>query len=875
MTRRSLASCIALWLAGVAAVASAAGSQEPAIQALIEFDSMSGFEEFVALPGLDIVKAKPGVAVTIVTDSDQLAELEAMGYEVVVEIPHMQAYYAARIRGDNFGAFHTFSETVDFLDALHASYPSITTDKFSIGTSVEGRTIWAVKISDNPDVDETEPKALFEGLHHAREVITPEVIMHYMTWLCENYGSDPQATHLVDERELFFVPIVNPDGFVYNEDTEPDGGGMWRKNRSYDEGSDCYGVDLNRNYSYQWDYPGGASTDPCNSLYRGPAPLSEPEVVALADFASGREFRFNISFHSVVGAILIPWGYTGTVQTPDDALFREIGSAMAMYNGYEVGQADEVISYTATGTTTDWMYGVLGVPSVCVEVGGSDFWPTESELERLREENLWPQIYVSRIVGPYLAVEGCSFVGGDGDQEPEPGEMLDLIVTVENEGLAEAVSGVTVTLTTRDAYVQLSNAESSLGTIGPRSSVDNSTEPLSFSIDSSVPDGHVLELVLVIEGDGFRAEEEFGWLIGELAMLFHDDMEAGTGNWVESDGSWGLSTIVFHTETNSYTDSPSGNYGKNENTWIELADPIDLSYAGRALLSFWHRVDTEEGYDFCFVEVSPDGGGNWSQIGPRFHGNVPWQFTELEIGGEYCTDDFKLRYRLATDSHVIDDGWYVDDVSIQGPPTTNVAPSAPVLSDPPDGGLVETSTPELTVLNAVDPNGGDVLTYAFAVYSDEQRTNPVASAAGIAEGAGATAWNVDTPLGNGEHWWTAYADDGTERGPLMETGSFTADSSGVDESEAVLSLALASPNPFRSDVELSFTLPARCEAEIAVYGVDGRLVRTLASGIAGPGPGSVTWNGRDDAGHRVASGLYFVRLTAGGEERRGKLMLLR
>ena len=875
MGRRFLMTFVALLLAGFPAAVSAAGSQEPAIQALVQFDSMIEFNEFVALPGLDIMVAKPGVGVVLVTDAHQLAGLEALGYDVEVEIPHMQQYYASRIRGDNFGRFHTFSETVDFLDALHASYPSITTEKFSIGTSVEGRAIWAVKISDNPDVDEEEPEILIEALHHAREVITPEVVMHYMTWLCENYGADAGATYLVDEREMFFVPIVNPDGFVYNEDTEPDGGGMWRKNRRDNEGSDCYGVDLNRNYSYQWDYPGGASTDPCSDVYRGPAPFTEPEDIAIADFATLRDIRFNVSFHSVVGCILIPWGYTGAIQTPDDALFREIGGAMAEYNGYEVGQADEVISYTATGTTSDWMYGVLGIPSVCVEVAGSGFWPAEAELDGLREENLWPQIYVSRIVGPYLAVDGYSLAGGDGDQEPEAGEALELTLTVRNHGLVDAVGNAGVTLLTRDAYVQLSDAHSSLGSLGPRSSTSNSSDPLAFTIDPSVPDGHALEFTLLLTGDNFHGEEELAWLMGDLATLFSDDMESGTDKWVESDGTWGLSSILFHSGSNSYADSPNNNYKKDENTWIELATPLDLSYANRALVSFWHRVVTEENYDFCFVEVSPDGGATWSQIGPRYDGDLLWQFSEIEIGSEYCTDQFSLRYRLTSDSFVQDDGWYVDDVAVLGPPTGNTPPSAPSLSGPAEGTMVDTSTPELAVLNAADEDEDDVLTYGFTVYSDEARTSPVASSTGIAEGADTTRWVVDIPLGDGEYWWTAYADDGTERGPLMETGSFTADSSGVEGGALALSLGPPRPNPFRSETELSFTLPSRGDVELAVYSVDGRLVRTLISGTAGPGTNSVRWEGRDGEGRLVASGLYFVRLLAAGDERHGKLMLLR
>ena len=866
-----------LALSVLAIFASGLGAEEPRqeyIKARVEFDSMKEFETFMQTPGLDVMVAKPGDGVTIVTNSDQLAAIEALGYDVVVEVEDMEEHYASRIRGRNFGDFYTYSETVSFLDDLYADYPSIVTEKFSIGQSLDGNDIWAIKISDNPGVDETEPEIVLDGLHHAREPISVDVLLHFMEWLTSNYGTDPEATYLVDNREIFFVPIINPDGYLYNEMMSPGGGGMWRKNTRDNEGSSCDGVDPNRNYDILWGQI-GSSSNPCEDTYCGEYAHSEPEIQAYASFVLSRDFRFNLSFHSVVGAILIPWGYNSSIHTPDDALLREVGATMAQYNGYEVGQAGEILWYSCSGTTTDWMYDTVDILAMCIEVGGSDFWPLESEIPGLREENLWPQIYVTRMVGPYLSVADLTFTGGDGDQEPEPGETLDLTLVVTNDGVYDAVANASVTLQTSDPYIQLIDAESPLGTLAPRSTADNSSDPLSFSVDSSVPDGHTLTLKMVLEGDGFYSEEEFSWMLGETVALFSDDMEGGTGNWVENDGYWGMTTLNFHSPDNAYTDSPTGNYGSGRNTWIELASPVSLAHASQAQLSFWHRVLTEEDYDYCYVEASPDGGSTWYQLGPRYDGNINWQETVLDIPGEHCTADFKVRFRLQTDSYVVDDGWFVDDVQILGPPLGNVAPSAPAHSSPPDGGSVQTATPELEVVNASDPDGGDVLTYAFKVYSDELRTNIVAEAAGVAEGAGTTAWTVDTILANGEYWWTAYANDGTERGPLMETASFTVESSGVDGELFRLALSPGSPNPFRTDTRISFTLPAAGAVDLSVYSVDGRLVRSLVAGTAPAGPSSVVWDGRDGSGARVGSGLYFVRLEADAGVRRGKLLLLR
>ncbi len=845
------------------------------IQARIEFDSREEMEQFMSLSDFDVMKAKPGRGVTIVTHPQELEFIRGLGYNVTVELEDMEAEYASRVRGRDYGDFHEYEEILQYLDDLHANHPSITTEKFSIGTTYEGRDIWAIKISDNPDVDEPEPEVLYDGVHHAREIIVPEVLMHYMSWLCENYGTDPEATFLVDEREIWFIIIVNPDGFMYNQVQNPNGGGMWRQNRQPHSG--CYGADNNRNYSYMWG-TSGVSHDPCDGeIFCGPEPFSEYENQHYKAFAESREFVTNISIHSVVGTVLIPWSYDDSVQTPDDALFREIGEAMTEYNGYSVGQCGEILWYNCSGTTCDWLYADQGVFSVCIEVGGSGFWPQESEIPGLRAENLYPQQYITRIAGMYLGVVGEVLDDGPmGNGQPDPGETLDLIVTVQNQGLSGSASDVAVTVECDDPYVQLHDASSSLGAIGARESADNGADPFSFTIDPSTPDAHGIVLRVNIEAEGFSTQEELSWMVGTPVTLFYDDMESGTGNWIENDGYWGLSVLRSHSPTHSYTDSPGGNHQSYMNTWIELADPLDLSHASSAIVQFWHRVLTEEDYDFCYVEVSDDGGASWYQVGPRYSGdNGSWEMVELDVGAYAGTSGFKVRFRFTSDTYINEDGWYVDDVAILGPPTGNAYPSAPTLFDPPNGGTVTSSTPTLTVTNAVDPDGGDVLTYAFLVYSDEFCTDVVASAEGVVEGTDHTEWEVNTALPDGTYWWRSYADDGALRGPLMETASFEVVSTGVDGELGKVALYPGRPNPFATESTLSFQLPVRSEVRFAIYGVDGRLVRTLVDGDAGPGAVAVTWDGRDEHGRRVGSGLYFMKLVAGDEVRHGKVVVLK
>ncbi len=874
---RVLSVCLAAVLLLAALSATAAGPDGPYVQARVEFKSASEAERFMGIEGLDIMKSKPGVGVQLVTSFEQIEELRALGFDVIVEHDDMASFYASRNTVRGYGDFLTFDETVAFINALHASYPNIVSEPISIATTEEGRTLWALKISDNPEVDELEPEILLDAVHHAREPIGINAVTNYMTWLTSNYGTDAEATFLVDNREIWFIPCVNPDGYCYNESTDPDGGGMWRKNRRDNAGSSCYGVDPNRNYGYQWG-TSGISTDPCNEVYCGTEAFSEPEIAGYRDFVEAHDFTTNITFHSVAAAVLVPWSYTSAFYPPepDNTMFHEIGDVMAMYSGYEVGTADEVINYTCSGTTCDWMYGVHGIWSLCIEVGGSGFWPQQSEIAGLTAENLWPQQYISRIAGAYLALDSTHLAGGNGDQEPDAGETLNMTVTVDNQGVVANAANVRVTLLTDDPYVDLLDAETMLGTIGAGSAGQNALDPFSFSVDAGTPDGHGLIMTLVIEGDGLYMEEELSWMVGEPTVVFFDDMESGTGNWVENDGYWGLTTASSHSPSNSYTDSPGGSYSNYRNTWIELATPIDFSAAAAADLSFWHRVVTEEDYDFCYVEASDDNGATWSQVGPKYHGNsYGFQQIELSLNDFVGTSGFKLRFRFTSDSYVTDDGWYVDDVTISGPPTGNTKPTVPILNDPPDGGTVAVSTPVLTVDNSSDVDPGDVLTYGFRVYDDAVCTNLVASMSGVAEGSATTSWTVGSSLADGTYYWRTFADDGTERSQLMATCSFLVESTGVGETFGRVALYPASPNPFGGTAKLSFALPARTNVELSVYSVDGRLVRTLVSGEAGPGQVDVTWDGRDNSGRNVGNGLYFMRLQAAGETRHGKLVVLR
>ncbi len=345
----------------------------------------------------------------LVTHPDELEVIQSLGFRTEIVHENLVGFYRSRLDVTrDMGGYKTLDEINASLDSLSANHPDITSPKICLGHSVEGRDIWAVKISDNPTVDEQEPEVLYTAAIHAREVITPEVLFYFMDYLTDNYGLDSEVTDLVDNRELWLVPMINPDGYLYNQVIAPGGGGMWRKNRRA-IGATVFGVDLNRNFGYRWGHDNiGSSSFPPDEIYRGPAPFSEPETQALRDFISAREFVITIFYHSFSNLLLYPWDYD-YLQTPDEDIFAAIGDSVEAMNGYAHGHSWSLL-YLCNGISDDWIYGEQStkVKSLALtpEVGSQQdgFWPSLHRVPFLCSQNLRPNLFYARIAGDLLAL---------------------------------------------------------------------------------------------------------------------------------------------------------------------------------------------------------------------------------------------------------------------------------------------------------------------------------------------------------------------------------------------------------------------------------------------------------------------------------------
>jgi len=561
--------------------------------------------------GIDILEDHPNAAngfFKILVTPEQLADLQAAGFKIDVEDYDWYRTYSAKTT-ETMGGFHTWSEGVAAMDSIHQldstlHYPNmITTAKFSIGPTYEGRPMWAMKVSDNPNVDEDEPEIFLNGMHHAREAIGQEICLETLRRLVSGYGTDTLRTRLVNEREIWFLPCVNPDGYEKNRELKPNGGGQWRKNRSQ-EYIGGIGVDLNRNYGYEWGYDNeGSSPDPGSEVFRGSGPFSEPETDNMRTFVNSRHFVIALNFHAYSNLFLWPWGYRLQWYTPDNALFEAMCDSAAKYNGC----TPEVSSllYVVNGDSDDWGYGATGehtkILSITPEVGsGADgFWPPVSRIPILVEDHM-----ASNLV----------FIDLAGDPEHIfPPAVPDWIA--------------------------------------PTSS--NSPDFTLVWKDSGESNPVVT----------FHLNEVFG------IHRVTDGAEATTDDWHFA----GFSRSTTRASAGSY--SYWGGTGNSRIARMAGTDYLHVQTGDTLRMKLWY--DTEENFDYAYVEVSTDHGQDWTPLSGNvtttynpYGGNRGNGITGTSGGfvaakfplAAYIGQDVLFRLSYETDDYTVGAGIYADEI---------------------------------------------------------------------------------------------------------------------------------------------------------------------------------------------------------------------
>ncbi len=778
----------------------------------------------------------------------------------------------------SMGGFFTLNEIYARLDTMYMLYPNIITQKFQIGSSIENRPIYAVKISDNPNINESEPQVHLNALIHAREPAGMMAVMYYMYYLLENYGTNPEVTYLVNNREIYFIPCINPDGYEYNRTTNPNGGGMWRKNRRNNGGS--FGVDLNRNWGYMWGYNNtGSSGTPSSETYRGTAPFSEPENQAVRNLCLQNNFKTALNYHTYSNLLLYPWGYINQ-PTTDNALFVEYSTDMVAFNGYQNGQPP-VILYEVNGATDDWMYGEQDtkpkIISMTPEVGSSSdgFWPAQSRIFPLAMENLKPNLYITWVAGGYVSMINPSF----SQQYFNPGDVVQINVPqIKNKGLSDAVN-TTLTLTSDNSQITIINGTINVGNVPARTTINN-TQNFSFSIGNIPPDITVKMMVTTYTGSVPMRVDTLKFVTGTPVLLFADTTNNINTNWTVTANpttpKWETTTSTFYSAPNSYTDSPVGNYANNATVIMTTTNAFNLSGNQNPKLSFWTKWDIENNWDYGQVEISTNNGTSWIPLAglytnpgtgsfqpngePLYDGTQNnWVREEILLTG-YTAAQNKLRFELRSDGSVQRDGWYLDDISIYVMGIVPVELSSFT-------GRLENGKVLLEWITSSELNN-----LGFEIQRKVAGKNSNWEVIGFVDGKGTTS----------QKSFYSFVDESMENGTLL----YRLKQIDIDGSYRILptisvdidiptefSLDQNFPNPFNPITTIKFAIPTTSSegfVSLKVFDILGNEIATLVNEPKAPGYYEVKFDGSN-----LPSGIYFYRLESGNFVQTKKLILMK
>jgi len=809
----------------------------------IENPDESTVNKFVDKP-YDIAAYSPGQYLDIVVNFKELADLNAEGYYPVITQTEERIKNNLQTKTRTLDGYRNYTDILAELNMVAEEFPEIAR-LYDIGDSwgkiytENGNNyyqnyyfdIWALKLTANPDSLSDKPAVFFFGTHHAREPLSAEVVMDFLQLLLSEYGVDDEITFLIDNTEIWFVPLVNPDGHnivLSQRDV------WWRKNirdnnangrfdtsNYYGNGND--GVDLNRNYPFEWRYDSRIN----RTTYPGPEAGSEPEVSAILDLFEEAHFVAGITYHTYGEMVLYPYGYAYGCRAPDhdalSTLSKEMATVIPKYEseGHYIYQQSLEL-YPARGVTDDEAYGEHGVFCLTIELA-TEFIPSIDAVRQISSDNmeaakvLLRRIHRSTLTGlvtdietgePVVAEVFIAEIDETGSfrqpyvsREPfgryyrilDPGEYE---VVYRSEKYSDSHPYiVTITedeQTVLDVGLYPLRTGKMTGTVV--SSPDH--EPIAGAKIELI--GSTIEPVFTDEDGNFFVDEiyyrpytvritaeNYGTIHHQVVILeplTHIDSELfpplnvdtfdSLDNW-ETTETWGLSTLYTYAGDYSLADSPNGNYSNETVSYVMLKEKIDLTDAYNASITFMATYGLEDSFDFCYVQVkseSQDNQNDWTNI-ETITGCTEWELIDISLA-DYCEEIISVRFLFVSDQNIVDTGIYIDD---------------------------------------------------FRIY-------------------------VSVP-----------------------------ESTGVEDEEIPVALVLNQnyPNPFNPETTISFDLPVRQEVKLEIFNIAGQKIRTLLDTSLKAGSYTVVWNGENDQQKQLGSGVYVYRLSNDKEAVMRKMILLK
>jgi hypothetical protein len=672
-------------IALVTATAGAATAQELAVTR-VRLDSLPQLE-VLARQGFEVsgVEEQGGVLFALVVATElQRAALGVAGLPAAAVTAAAPTAPAVN--------FRDFSAVESALAALVTAGRPVTLD--TLGTSWEGRPILAAKIGTPGDAPE-RPNVLYVGTHHAREWIAAEMAVRLAEYLADSLPATAAGAALLATRDVWVVPVLNPDGYQYTFDVER----FWRKNRR-PNGDGTFGVDLNRNYPGFWGLDDlGSSAVTTAETYRGPSAGSEPEIQALIAFHAAHPPDVSVSYHSYTGLILYPYGYASGAIAPDDPLFGSFaGTPLAPAIEERLPESSRPMYfpgpswmlYPTNGEYTEWAYRAHGSIAFTVEltsgccVGGLgygfDFPDDSAAIAQVFNDNL-----------PFA-----------------------LALLERTDSVIAGAAPVAVRIESLWPEIRIAAAPAgATRTVEVRAAVGSTARTLAADTLDRGRRFWRWRGPLGVEPAG--AQVRAADLNLGMGILWYEGVEGSTPGW----SGWAL-------------DSAGAIEGRR--SWRAVGDtlvspPLNLPAVPDARLVFWTRHNGSLFLPdrYGVVEVSRDGGGSWTPLA-RVEGAAPeWYPVSIPLGN---ADGARLRFASRGFT------WYVDAIHVVGTSSTpDVAVAQGVL------GVSENPVRSGRVFFTWTPASGDVRLSVFTFTGDLVHRTAVPA------GAGVVAWDLTNRTG--------------------------------------------------------------------------------------------------------------------------------
>ncbi|MBN1128977.1 MAG: hypothetical protein JXA71_08325 [Chitinispirillaceae bacterium] len=428
------------------------------------------------------------------------------------------AFAAGAYAGGNFGAYPTYREIDSAVTSLQTRFPAICKRSVLSEKSFQGRDIFLVKVSNSPATANQRPEALISGIQHGDEPIGGIMCLRDIEYLCTQHGRDPEATWLVDNRQIWFIPVMNPDRYVWNESRSTITDRRRKTMRIASGATEINGgVDPNRNYPYRWGYDNrGSGSDPTASNYRGTAALSEPETRAMVDFIASHRIRTWQNHHNSGDYLIVPYGYAGAGRYPaDSAIYFTMCREQSRYYRYaKYGNSGDCYgSWILNGGTDDWgtadsaVYGKnYKVYCVITEIGPDpnfywDHWNDRAKLLARCDSLLGADLYMIKCAGFYPLIRRLRVIDnatGNSDGILNPGETAQLAVTIENKSVVDTTPDVRGVLSTSYAHAGVVDSQGTFGSVRFLSDAENGTDPFTLTCAPTARQGDLVRLNLKV-----------------------------------------------------------------------------------------------------------------------------------------------------------------------------------------------------------------------------------------------------------------------------------------------------------------------------------------------------------------------------------------